>query len=282
MAVDQQELIDDLEKQGQQTLDLDKTGDDDKDETIKADDREDTDDKEDKSSKEEKGDIPYGALKKEREKWQRRMGDMEEKLAKYDQLEQKLNQFYESQQSKDNQSRVPDYDENPAEYLRFRQEELEKSQQKLSEGISEQEKYREQTEKQQELVQAIQADETRFLKEKPDYYKALNLVMEKEMEKIQIAGHEGAKAQKILMGQILQTASDKIDQHDSPAEFIYNLAKFYGYKTEEASKAEDKIDQLEEGMKASKNLGSGNKPKLDELDKMPLTEFDQAMKEMFG
>ena len=282
MAVNQEDLFEEINQKDDTKTDDEKEPDTEAEDEVKAEDEEVKADDEKKDDGKGLPQHEYIAMKREREKWQKRMATMEDRLNKYEQLEEKLNQFYQEQASKVDKAETPDYDENPAEYLRFQQEQLAQNQKKLSDNMTEQKNLQAQMKKQNELVQSIQFDEARFLKEKPDYYKALNLVMEKELAKAKMAGLNDRDAQKALTGFVMQTASQKIDNDESPAEFIYELAKFYGYKNEETTKAEEKIDQLEEGMKASKNLGSGNKPNLDDLEKMELSEFDTAMKEMFG
>lgn len=231
---------------------------------------------------EDQGNIPYAAMKKEREKWQARMAGMEEKLSKYDQLEGKLNQFYANQETKDLDASTPDYDENPAEYLRIRQERMEKQQDKMSENLSEYDKQREQQAQMQQIGTAISADEQRFVKEKPDYNNALQFVRDREMQRIKMAGYDDTQAMQALSQMEFQIGAQMINQQQSPAEYIYNMAKWYGYKNEASAAAEEKIDQLEDGMKASKTLGSGGAPNLEDIEKLPMSEFDTAMREMFG
>lgn len=217
-------------------------------------------------------------LQAERQKRQ----ELEQRMQKYDALWQKL-----EDQEKEEKEEVPDFEYDPTANLdaRLKQtEELTRQQQAMLQ----------QQQQLQALGQAVQAAETSFVAEHPDYYDALNTVREVERKKLepfaQAQGWTDAQINQYLAEQELAAAAQLIQTGVNPAEYAYRVAQTYGYQPQKEDDAkggkkgdiEDKLDRMEKGLKMSRTPSAGEKLTKDKVDSMSLHEFEEAMAESFG
>jgi hypothetical protein len=123
-------------------------------------------------------------------------------------------------------------------------------------------------------------------KSAPDFkeaYTYLTDIADKELQQRGFTNpQERANMLQFEEGRIVGNAfsSDK-----SPAEVIYELAKFRGYKTVEGKSPPPKIETLKRGQRASKSLsGSGGSvdgmPTLEALADLEGDEFDKAFEKL--
>lgn len=226
--------------------------------------------------------VPLNVMHKMRDEFQAKVSGLEEKLGKYATLDERLNQFTserEKEQKAKAEAEAPKFDDQPSEYLRREQEQLGKRHEELAEG---QKKISEQLTQQQQvqsILQRIGGNETAFLKTNTDYYEALGFIREKERERMAMFGYGPEEIEQALaMGEI-QTAAALMERGKSPAEYIYTLAKSFGYTNKQAE-AEGQLDQVEKNLKASKTLGSGGQSASDIVN-APKEEFDAIMSSLF-
>ncbi len=223
--------------------------------------------------------VPLNVLHKTRDEFQSKIQGLEEKLGKYADLEKRINQYYEEEEKNKKAKEIPDFEEQPSEHLRVKQQDLDKRYTELADGqkkITEQLSHQQQM---QQLMQRISGNETAFVKENPDYYEALGFIRDKERERMALFGYGPEEIEQALaMGEI-QTAAALMERGKSPAEYIYTLAKHFGYTNKQAE-AEEKLDQVDKSMKASKTLGSGGRSIAD-VANSPKEEFDAIMSSIF-
>lgn len=239
-------------------------------------------DKPDKARKQT--DVPVAALTQERERWQTKYKELEAKFARYDQIESRLQQFYEERKKEQEASAAPKYEDDPAAYFRHQQEQLAKRTEELAKRQEAQEQHTQRDAQVRALTTQIRAAETQFVAEKQDYYDALKVVRDRELQRLKMFGLDDAQALQALEAGEIQTAAWLLQNGRNPAQYVYELAGFYGYQSAGGKQkdAEKELDQLENKMKAAGSLGSGSPPKVDDIVNRPQTEFDAVLKEMFG
>jgi phage-related minor tail protein len=198
--------------------------------------------------------VDLGALHEERarrKEEQQRRAESEKKSHEQEvqiaRMEERFKQFQEKVQA-------PDYDENPAEFLKHenvtlkdRLETLEGKQTQSEQTTKEQQNY-------QSFYQNVTAEEAAYTQAQPDYYQAVAHLRTSRLEELQMAGYEIGAATQIVDQEAHMIAQQSISSGKNSAETFYKMAKARGYQ-----KGTNKVEQLEEvkkGAERTQSLGA--------------------------
>lgn len=177
-----------------------------------------------------------------------KLADLEGKYAKAEERLQQLAERFKPQ--------GPKYEENPAEYLR---QNLEKTQSEIEEirrFREEQASVQKQQQREMELINKYRSQADSFRAQTPDFDKAYQFLMEARLSELDAAGYSKDEAIQIIRGDEKALVEDAFKRELNPAERIYKMAKARGFVNEKP-KAEEHIETLQEGVKASKTLSKG-------------------------
>lgn len=106
----------------------------------------------------------------------------------------------------------------------------------------------------QQLVNWARSEASTFAKETPDFQDAYQHVAKQRLAMIQATGVPAEEAQQRLANDEIWVYSEAYRTGRNPAEVIYEMAKNTGYK---GKAGEQKMTALQNGVKASANLGPG-------------------------
>ena len=246
----------------------------------------------------ESGKVPVSVLTSERDKYQARIGALEGTIT---QQGQAINRFQgladeirDLKAAKDAKEPEPelDYLEDPKGYIDQKLgttldqlRNVEETVEKTTETIGAQG----QALNQQQQIQAIQrmaaAGEESFVKDKPDYWEALEYARGKRADQLRMAFPDADNAQlaEHIRSEEFATAAQILQQGRNPAEFAYNYAASLGYTAGQQESPVSKTQQeLEAEKQNAQGLGSpGTSSELDNLLNSAPDEFEQALKEAF-
>lgn len=230
--------------------------------------------------------VPLASLLEEREKWDRKVRDMEQRLSRYDTIDQKLEEFQKLREEAEKEPE-PDFDMDPTGSLKYQLERLAEENRQLKEQFSGVQTQTQQQAAVQQIGQAITASEGKFAAEHADYYDALEHVRNVERAKLKpIAEARGVTDEQLeqqIFANELQAAAQLLQLGQDPASYAYQMAQSYGYKPKGKQQEGDSLDKLEKGMRRAKSLGSGGgTKKATDLVDSSIDEFDEAMNELFG
>lgn len=194
------------------------------------------------------------AMREEREK--RKATDQ-----KLEQLNQAFNRvidqtkWQQMQAMQAQQQREPSFEEDPLNSLNLRQS-------KLEQALSHQyqlEQRRQQEEhlinRQTQFINTYKAHAEDYAQKNPEFTEAYNFLNKHRLEEHLAAGYTRDAANQILNEEEMAIVANAFKEGVNPAERIFKIAQMRGFK--QATKTNDqKINQLERGMNASKSLSS--------------------------
>lgn len=229
--------------------------------------------------------VPHEALNAAREQQKALRKELEERTKREAVLEDRLNRLAEMfQKQQEPPPAPPNYETDPAGYLRYQQEQSGKSLDELRQQFQQDREARAYAEQTAHVQRELDADEAVFRQETPDYdkaadwmYKARDLEL-KEVWGIEDPAQRHAQIRQDFLAHV--QACKRIGQ--SPARGIYAIAKQRGFSSEaQATGSEDKIAMLEKGQAAARSLsGAGGKAparaSLESLASMSDEEFRAA------
>ena len=222
--------------------------------------------------------VPLAALHEARMTNRQLREAMKQQQEKWAQAEQRLNALYQSQQPK-----PPAFEENPAEHLRFAQEQQSRAVKELADELHK----RKATEAQQAQVAQLidwgaqQANE--FRKQAKDFDGAYSFVRGRRASEYASLGYGQQQVEAMVRHDELRLIAEANASGQNPAEFVYRMAKATGYAAQAPQQNTDqRMDSLTKGVAASKTVGKGGQKAgevtLESLANMSKSEFDEAMK----
>lgn len=248
-----------------------------------------TPDEPDEAKAEEEPDEAATKAEVERDNYRRAM---KEERAKRQELEQRMEKLeslkeqIESLKAAKDQPKDPEFMEDPKGYVDQRQARLEAEIKALKASAEDGSKQAQQQLAQVQFFQSIQADESSFIREHPDYYDALNHVREARTEELESLGLEEDEIKSAINQEELNMAAVALQRGKSAAEIAYNRAKKLGFKAKETNTddLEEEADRLERAMKAGSMGGSGvpDETKIEDPEADAWAPIEQAFEELFG
>lgn len=181
---------------------------------------------------------------------------------------------------------IPKYEDNPAENLRLRQDQIENEARARFETLDKQtEEFNRGTQRvnyENELTSIVTSAEVEYAKSNPDYLDAaeyLKGVSDRNLIEMGVSDQDQRKA--IIRQQILEMSSTALQQGRNPAEVAHRFAKNYGFVAKvDVEKAEKQIENISKGQSTA-SMGSGGKTNttlsLKALEQMSDEEFDAAL-----
>jgi hypothetical protein len=274
-------------------------------EDIKSDQKEVTKEESQNKESEEKADTPEkqfeknykAAMHEERERrkeLQKRIDEINQRNATLEQNFQRvMEKIYQQQQP---QVKEPTFEEDPINALNYEQQRIKEF---LRRQYQEEERQRQLIQyqsQQQALVNRYHNDAYSFMaKDAPDFKEAYQYLVQNRLQEYKEAGYTDAQAQQLLVDDEFAITVKAYEDGANPAERMYKLAKLRGYKATPANvtqeqkapeikNLEQKLDQLEKGVNASKSLSNvGGKSEkglsLEEISHMSDDELDELMKD---
>ena len=223
------------------------------------------------------------ALKEAREEMKRLKREQKERDEKTErelsEMREKFKVWAEAV-NKQNQPQPPKFEEDPANHLRFQQEQ----QQRELEQLRAYQAQQSQLTQQQQAIQKFQVDlntyESQYSQVTPDYPDAAAFIGNLWKAEIELQGIPPEQQGNAYFFKVAQFANSAIRRGENPAEAVYELARRAGYKPKEPVKpeGEQKIEAIQKGMEASKSLGSGKADanfSLDALKDMSPSEIEE-------
>lgn len=231
--------------------------------------------------------IPLKILHEERERHKRELEARAKREALLEDRLQKLQEAVEKEKQPPAPP-PPKFEDDPAAYLRYVQEQTGKSVDELRGHIIEKERAQEHAEKARQVQAFLEADEQSFIQEAPDFRKATDfLAQHRDKELLEDWGITDPAQRQALVKQDFLAHTQACLQHgQSSARRLYALAQQRGYKAETQAAtatagAEEKIAMLEKGQRAARSLSNagGKVPgtlTLESLASMSDEEFKSA------
>jgi hypothetical protein len=177
------------------------------------------------------------------------------------------------------QPQQPSYEDDPLGTLRSKQENLENFLATQAQAYQQQQQ---QQMVQQQFIRRYEESAKAFMQDKPDFLDAYKYVAADLTKQYEAAGYPAEVVQRLLHEDEAAIVANAYNDGVNPAERIYNLARVRGYNTSQkvaGNSADQKMSQLEKGIKASKSLStvSDKSPKgrmtLEDVASMSDKEF---------
>ena len=178
---------------------------------------------------------------------------------------------------------VPTFEENPAEHLRVRTEEIAARQKAFDDARTAQESAFSEQAKQRQAIQSMTSEmerhEVEFRGKTPDYDAAIShLQAVSESNLLAMGITDAAERRRITYQQFLQLTANALDKGQDPAQMAYTFAKNYGYKMKVDETR--KVKAMADGQSSTQNMGNGKADMpfdIRSLANMDDDEFDAAI-----
>lgn len=203
--------------------------------------------------------VPLAALHEERNRRKELAAELARERAEREALAQRVEERLRAMQEA-NRPPVPAFDENPAEHLRHKLDEVAQTQQMTAQQMQAWQRQQQQAAMQQQLAQRVVAEEQQFAAEKPDYYDAVKHLHSSRIRELTALGLDEQSAAQRSAAELQEAAFVYAQQGRSPAQVAYQFALAKGYTPKQAQQAADAAQKFEaqaQGVKASKSLGTG-------------------------
>lgn len=220
------------------------------------------------------------ALREERENVKR----LREQMKKYDSLWERLDKWEQEriQPKETAPEEVPDFNLDPTGHLKHQTEKLNSKVQEVTQTQEQIATQQKQAAQMQMIGQQIAAHEQSFATAKQDYYAALNYVRQVQKNTLLPVAKAQGMGEAEVMQAIAQNefnmAAQALQAGLNPAEYVYTMAKNYGYKP--AEKSDEDLDRLEKGIQHAGPRG-GRKITKDAVDDLEFAEFENFIQETF-
>lgn len=256
---------------------------------VGEDDAEDADEGEGGAGKQQESDkkdpsertVPHGALHEERQKRKA----LEKRAAEYEARMAKMERAWEEAQKRlqpaEDAPKAPDFDTDPAGWLKHQLETTGKTVQQLQQEREAETKLRQQQAQEQQFIARVQADEAEFTKEQPDYPEAVTWLRDKRIRMFELAGMSPQEAAQAVYGESIYYAQNAIRSGRNPGEVFYGLAREMGYSGPKPKQndAAARIEKLQKGQERSSRMSSGGESAenitLAQLAELEGEEFDK-------
>lgn len=193
--------------------------------------------------------VPHAALHEERERRKELQRQLQEQADRTAKMEERFSQFIKV-------AAPPAPAEEPDPLTR-----IDNLENKLSQTLSAADQERKQQHEEQQFVNRYRASAEAFLKDRPDFAEAYQYLLNDRKSELELIGLSPTEVTKELIANERTIAENAYRAERNPAQVLYEMAKKRGYgasaSAAPAPKAEDKIEQLDKGLKAAKSLGSG-------------------------
>jgi len=193
--------------------------------------------------------VPYDALHKERQRAKEAYQEKQRLERELAELRGMVTALTEQQKrpvetAPEPEEPEPDYEENPAAWMRWRTEKLEREQAKIAEQAAKIAEWRQQQEQTQQLqmqqaqvLEAYRMKAAEFAQQKPDFPNAYNHLVQSRARELMAFGIPQQQAYEQTRAEEVQLAALAMAQGINPAEAIYNLARERGWNGQQQAPA---------------------------------------------
>lgn len=234
--------------------------------------------------KEEPKTVPLAALheaRAENKEYRQELSETREKMARMEAL---FDQMVKKQEQPEEQQ-VPTFEDDPAGYLRWQDEQNARKIEEIGKKVETSDEHQKALTEHNNFVASLQADETAFRTQTPDYDDASSFLSQQRMQELEMMGLPPEERQRALLAEVRFIHDRAKEQGRSPAEVFYGLAKGRGWqpKKPEANEAEEKIARQQKAAALSDPGGGDTNSAdltLERLAELDGEEFDQAWEKL--
>ena len=231
---------------------------------------------EDKPEEKEEKVVPLAALHEERKRRQELQEAQRQLEEKTRLMEERFGQIQKGLEAPE-----PDFEEDPAAYLKHNDEKTAAELEELKQWKAQQEQASQHSAQEQQFINRYVAEARNYSQQNPDFGNAYNHWQNSVQSELHAMGYPPEQATQVLQNLEKDIAARAFNDGVNPAERVYELAKQRGYTVQE-KKEQANLDNIEKGMKASKSLSSegGGKTQqttLEALADMSQEDFDAWM-----
>jgi len=229
--------------------------------------------------------VPLAVLLDERRNFQERIDTMNKSLGRFEQLQEKVDTFIENK-NKEPEAPDPEYLDDPKAYVDHQVDKATAASKETAANVTEMREGHEAQSRMQQINARLGAIDADFVKGNTDYYDALEHVRRVNIENGMDMGMTEQDASAQAAQAMLMTQAQVMQKGVNPAEYMYKMAKRWGY----AAKAADAVDNTDKnddtiiaGQEAG-SMGGGEAPESKEHDddEMSDSEFAEIMTGEFG
>lgn len=226
--------------------------------------------------------VPLTALHEERERRRELKGEVERLRQQQSEMENQLKKYMSAVTPKEDTAPDPELD--PLGALNYNIRKLADRQEQIDKWKEQQAR----VEQERIYQEALQKEAGRYAEEysriAPDFSEAYKYMQANRIEELKTLGYDDRMAQAIFLDNERAIIEKAKADGVNPAERIYAISKFRGYRAGEVKKGEapaDKIKNLDSGLKASKSLGGGGAPAGYSLDNIAPSDLSSMSDKEF-
>lgn len=230
-----------------------------------------TEEVKDEKKKPPEGFVKHEALHEER----MRRKELQQKIQM---MESRFQEVVNNLKPKE-ETKVPAFEENPAEHLRLQQEHINKSVAEQQQFIQQQRQAAEHHQRTQAMLNVYSAKAAEYQQSNKEFPDAYKFLLESRKNEYLAVGYSLDQVNLMIEQDELAIVHKAFEDEVNPAERIFNIAKARGYQAKKVT-PQQKIESIDKGVKASKTLSSvsGASPKgltLEAIAEMSDEEFDK-------
>ena len=230
--------------------------------------------------------VPLAVLLDERKGFQSRIDQLSEKAAKADAFMDRMEDINRRKAEEAAKPEEPEYLDDPKGYIDHKTGEAKQAATESKENITQLREMSEAQAQIQQTVNRLQSYDTEFIKAgNEDLYDAIEHVRSVNVQNGLDMGLNQQQAEQEAAKAMFMTQAQVLNRNKNPSEYIYNLAKRWGYSkavAEPAKPTEDADDIIAAGQDAQ-SMGGGAAPGEDQHDEeLDDEEFTEIFTEMFG
>jgi hypothetical protein len=243
-----------------------------------------------KSPKEEKF-VPYDALHEERMRRKERDQEVHQLRQSNEQLNQNFQRMLD-RINQQNQPKPPSFEEDPLSALRYENNLIKQHLQQEHLSNQQRQQHEQQQDhiyqRQQQFIGRYQNDALEYAQSKaPDFKEAYAFLNNSYLKELTESGFTREEASRLLVENETAIVGKAYQIGINPAERMYNLAKLRGYQNDSnnSKKVEQKLNQLEKGVKESRSLNApggkseGGPLTLEQLSHLSDDELDEFVRD---
>ena len=232
--------------------------------------------------------VPLAILLDERKTFQGRLDEMSRELAKFSALQERIDHI-QAEKNKPEPEPEPEYLDDPKGYVDHKVAKAEELNKSTADNVAQLREHDEARAQLSAINNRLGQFDANFVKDNEDYYDALDHVRQINIENIKAMGATEEQAQNQAAQAIFMAQTQALRTGIDPAEYMYNMAKRFGYsgpapddpgKKEPGTDADDSIIAGQNAM----GMGGGVAPDDESGDEEDLTdeEFAEAFRETWG
>jgi len=241
--------------------------------------------------------VPYGAMHEERQRRKEESAARQAAEQRAQRMEERFQQMLAMQQQPHQQEEpLPDFDEDPAEYLRRTAEQTGATVQQLQNHIQQQQAQQQHAYQRDQFIYQYKGAAQQYAKTNPDFTNAYQSLLKGRISEYKAAGYDEQEAMQFVEQDELAIAAKAFQDGVNPAERIVELAKVRGWTVEreaelkkmlEIETGAENVDRIRRGQAAGKSLsGSAGKREgaltLESLAEMDDDEFAEKWDSLIG